>query len=125
MPKSDHSMTPRRDFLKSTARLAAASTLAGVAIPHVHAGEDNTIRLAIVGSGNRGSGAVADALSATGGPVKLVAMADLFEIAWRPRTRRSARSSAKRSTCRRSGNSSASTPTARPSTACGPATWPC
>jgi predicted dehydrogenase len=79
MPKSNQSLTPRRDFLKSTARLAAASTLAGVALPHVHAGEDNTIRLAIVGSGSRGSGAVADALSATDGPVKLVAMADLFE----------------------------------------------
>jgi predicted dehydrogenase len=72
-------MTPRRDFLKSTARLAAATTLAGVAIPHVHAGEDNSIRLAIIGSGNRGSGAVADALSATEGPVKLVAMADLLQ----------------------------------------------
>jgi predicted dehydrogenase len=78
MPKSDHRSTPRRDFLKGTARLAAASALAGVTIPHVHAGEDNTIRLAIVGSGNRGSGAVADALSATDGPVKLVAMADLL-----------------------------------------------
>jgi predicted dehydrogenase len=79
MPQSDHNMTPRRDFLKSTARLAAASTLASVAVPHVHAGEDNTIRLAIVGSGSRGSGAVADALSATEGPVKLVAMADLLK----------------------------------------------
>ena len=79
MPKSECNKTPRRDFLKRTARLAAASALASVTIPHVHAGEDNTIRLAIVGSGNRGSGAVADALSATDGPVKLVAMADLLE----------------------------------------------
>ncbi len=70
--------TSRRDFLKNTGRLAAASALAGVALPHVHAAEDNTIRLAIIGCGGRGTGAVANALEAPGGPVKLVAMADLF-----------------------------------------------
>jgi predicted dehydrogenase len=64
--------------LRASGRFAAASALAGVIIPHVHAAEDNTIRLAIVGCGGRGSGAVANALSASGGPVKLVAMADLF-----------------------------------------------
>jgi len=58
---------------------AASSALAGVAIPPVHAAEDNTIRLALIGSGNRGSGAVANAMAAPGGPVKLVAMADLFK----------------------------------------------
>ena len=90
-------VTPRREFLKNTARIAAASALAGVAIPHVHAAEDNTIRLALIGCGGRGSGAVANAMSAgglvlgnddraegeenaaSGGPVKLVAMADLFQ----------------------------------------------
>ena len=71
--------TSRREFLKHTGRLAAASALARVALPHVHAAEDNTIRLAIVGCGGRGSGAVGNALSAPGGPVKLVAMADLFD----------------------------------------------
>jgi len=40
--------------------------LAGVAIPHVHAGEDNTIRLALIGCGGRGSGAAANAMSAGG-----------------------------------------------------------
>ncbi len=69
--------TSRREFLKQTGRLAAASALAGVALPHVHAAEDNTIQLAIIGCGGRGSGAVANALESTGGPVKLVAMADL------------------------------------------------
>jgi predicted dehydrogenase len=73
------SLTPRRTFLKRTARIAAASALASVAIPHVHAGEDNTIRLALIGSGNRGSGAVGDAMSANAGPVRLVAMADVFQ----------------------------------------------
>lgn len=69
----------RRQFLNHTGKLTALSALAGVAVPAVHAAEDNTIRLAIIGCGPRGSGAVGNALSAPGGPVKLVAMADLFE----------------------------------------------
>jgi predicted dehydrogenase len=71
-------VTPRREFLKNTGRLAAASALAGVIVPHVHAAEDNTIRLALIGTGGRGSGAVGDALSSPNGPAKLYAMADLF-----------------------------------------------
>ena len=59
--------------------MAAGSALAGVAIPHVHAAEDNTIRLALIGCGGRGSGAVVNAFESPNGPVKLVAMADLFE----------------------------------------------
>lgn len=69
----------RREFLQGAGRLAGASALAGVAIPHVHAGEDNTIRLALIGSGNRGSGAVGNAVSSPNGPCKLVAMADIFD----------------------------------------------
>jgi len=69
----------RREFLKRTGRLAAASALAGVAMPHVHAAADNTIRLALIGCGGRGSGAVVDAYDSPHGPVKLVAMADLFQ----------------------------------------------
>ena len=71
--------TSRREFLKRGGQLVTASALAGVAIPHVHAAEDNTIRLALIGCGGRGSGAVADACEAEGGPVKLAVMADLFE----------------------------------------------
>jgi predicted dehydrogenase len=71
--------TSRREFLQATTRFAAASALAGMALPHVHAAENNTLQLAIVGCGGRGSGAVGNALSSPGGPVKLVAMADLFE----------------------------------------------
>ena len=44
---------------------------------------------------------------------------------WTPRTRTSSESSATGSTSRRSGGSWASTPTARRSTACARATWPC
>lgn len=69
----------RREFLKLSAGVAAASVLSGVAIPRVHAAEDNTIKLALVGCGGRGTGAVANAFSTSGGPVKLHAMADLFE----------------------------------------------
>ena len=69
----------RRNFLKLSGGAVAASALAGVAVPHCHAGENNTIRLALVGCGSRGTGAVGDAFSTTGGPVKLYAMADLFE----------------------------------------------
>ena len=69
----------RRKFLKWSGVAAAGTALAGVAIPQVHAAEDNTIRLALIGCGGRGSGAARDAFQATGGPVKLVAMADIFE----------------------------------------------
>jgi predicted dehydrogenase len=69
----------RREFLKLAGSATAASALAGVAIPRCHAEGDSTIKLALVGCGGRGTGAVADAFSTTGGPVKLHAMADLFE----------------------------------------------
>ena len=69
----------RRDFLKSTGGVVAASAIAGATIPHVHAGEDNTLGVALIGCGGRGSGAAADALSVKQGPIKLVAMADVFD----------------------------------------------
>ena len=72
--------TSRREFLKSTGRIAAASALAGVALPHVHAAVDDTVQLALVGCGGRGTGAAANAFSTSKlGPVKLVAMADVFQ----------------------------------------------
>ncbi len=69
----------RREFLEFSGRAAAASALAGVVVPHCHAAGDSTIKLALVGCGGRGTGAVGNALSTTGGPVQLYAMADLFE----------------------------------------------
>lgn len=68
----------RRDLLKTAGGVAAASTLAQMTIPHVHAGEDNTIQVALVGCGGRGAGAAVNALSVPNGPTKLVAMADVF-----------------------------------------------
>ena len=79
MNENPNTPTSRREFLKSTGRIAATSALAGVVLPHVHAAEDNTIRLALIGCGGRGSGAVVDAFESPNGPVKLTAMADLFE----------------------------------------------
>jgi predicted dehydrogenase len=75
-PKSE---STRRDFLRTTGRVAAVSALAGTAIPSVHAAEDSTIQVALVGCGGRGTGAAANALSTKYGPIKLVAMADVFE----------------------------------------------
>ena len=69
----------RRDAIKTGGAAAAASALAGVTVPSVHAAENNTIRLALIGSGNRGSGAVANAMASAHGPVKLVAMADVVQ----------------------------------------------
>jgi len=57
--------------------LTRASALAGVALPHVHAAENNTIQIALVGCGGRGTGAAINALSVENGPTKLVAMADV------------------------------------------------
>jgi hypothetical protein len=48
-----------------------------VALPHVHAAENNTIQAAMVGCGGRGAGAAANALLVNNGPVKFVAMADV------------------------------------------------
>lgn len=69
----------RREFLAAGGTVAAASALNGAIVPRVHAGEDNTIRLALIGCGNRGSGALANAMNSAYGPVKLVAMADVVE----------------------------------------------
>jgi predicted dehydrogenase len=68
----------RRDLMKKAGQAAVASALAGVAVPFVHAVEDNTIRLALVGSGGRGTGAAGDAMVTKSGPTRLVAMADVM-----------------------------------------------
>ncbi len=74
-PKSGLS---RRELMKKSGQVAAASALAGVILPQVHAGENNTIQLALVGCGGRGTGAAANALASPNGPTRLVAMADVF-----------------------------------------------
>jgi len=71
--------TSRREFLKNTGRFAATSAMVGAIGPKIYAGEDNTISVALVGCGGRGGGAASNALSVKNGPIKLVAMADVFE----------------------------------------------
>jgi len=80
MPNSNYSNTSRRQFLRNTSSLAATTALVQTAATHaVYAGEDNTIRVALVGCGGRGTGAAVNALSVKRGPIELVAMADVFE----------------------------------------------
>ena len=44
----------RRDFIKTTGSVTAASVLAGVAIPRVHSAVDDMTQIAIVGAGMMG-----------------------------------------------------------------------
>ena len=46
MSETTKQTSSRREFLKSTSRIAAAATVAGMAVPRVHAAEDNTLRVA-------------------------------------------------------------------------------
>ena len=70
--------TSRRDFLQQSSRAAGVSTLAGIALPHVHAAGNDTLQLALIGCGGRGTGAVENALGIKNGAIKLTAMADVF-----------------------------------------------
>lgn len=79
MEQDRSNRTSRRDFLKNTTQVATASVLGSVSVPRVHAAEDNTIRVALVGCGGRGTGAAANALATSSGPTRLVAMADVFD----------------------------------------------
>ena len=66
--------------MKTASKAAAVTALAAQSIPFVHAAGDETIQVALVGCGGRGTGAAADALATSKlGPIKLVAMADVFE----------------------------------------------
>ncbi len=79
MTESEKNSSSRREFLKQGGRAAAVTTILASAAPKVFAGEDNTIRIALVGCGGRGTGAAANALSVQNGPIELVAMADVSE----------------------------------------------
>lgn len=70
--------TSRRDFLRQTSGALAGAVLANAIATRAYAGENNTIEVALIGCGGRGTGAAVNALS-TEGPTKLVAMADVFD----------------------------------------------
>src|SRR5574340_308916 len=69
----------RREFLKRLGTALGAAALAGSLASRVYAGEDNTIKVALVGCGGRGAGAAAEALSSKG-PTKLWARADVYDV---------------------------------------------
>lgn len=75
---SDANCTSRRKFLQATTGFVAASLLPDLSRLGVHPGGNDEIRVAVVGCGGRGSGAAVNAVSVQNGPVKLVAMADVF-----------------------------------------------
>ena len=68
----------RRDFIATSGKAAAGAVLASAIAARSYAAENNTINIALVGCGGRGTGAASQALS-TKGPTRLVAMADVFE----------------------------------------------
>ena len=78
MDLPNQALSSRRKFIKTTGKLAAVSALANVAIPYVHAAGSDLIQIVLIGCGGRGGGAAANALSVKRGPIKLVAMADVF-----------------------------------------------
>ncbi len=75
----------RRELLKTTGRVTAAGALASLPLSaRAFAGEDNTVQMALIGCGGRGTGATENAISRqlsefgkSVGPSKLVAMADV------------------------------------------------
>ena len=77
--QNDQDEPSRREFLSTSSKVVAGTVLAGASLPGAYAAEDNTIRLALIGCGGRGTGAVANALNDTGSPKKLYAMADVFD----------------------------------------------
>ena len=69
----------RRELMKDAGKLAAVTALAGALTSGAYAAGNDTIQIALVGCGGRGTGAIVNALSTKVGPTKLVAMADVFE----------------------------------------------
>ncbi|OHE82048.1 MAG: hypothetical protein A2107_12425 [Verrucomicrobia bacterium GWF2_62_7] len=78
-PSSCRAVVSRRGFLKQTSAVAAGAVAAS-RLPiarSAHAAGSNTIRVALIGCGGRGSGAALNALASKTN-VKLVVMADAF-----------------------------------------------
>lgn len=73
-----NSSSTRREFLKHSAQAVAGAALARAVALRAHAAENNTLKVALIGCGGRGGGAVAQALS-TQGPTQLWAVADFFQ----------------------------------------------
>ncbi|MFO7824266.1 MAG: Gfo/Idh/MocA family oxidoreductase [Cyclobacterium sp.] len=68
----------RRDFLKTSALITGGAMLSPFSLPGAYAAGDDAIKIAVIGCGGRGTGAVFQAFE-TGHNIKLVAMADAFK----------------------------------------------
>ncbi|MGF1925219.1 MAG: Gfo/Idh/MocA family protein [Bacteroidia bacterium] len=68
----------RREFIKASAMVAGGVMMSGYSWAGNHSSVDDTIKIALVGCGDRGTGAAFQALS-TKFNLKLVAMADAFQ----------------------------------------------
>ncbi|HSJ66406.1 MAG TPA: Gfo/Idh/MocA family oxidoreductase [Anditalea sp.] len=71
------SNNPRRNFLKASALVTGGLMLNPFSLPGAYAAGSDEIKLAVIGCGGRGTGAVFQALE-TGHNIRLVAMADAF-----------------------------------------------
>ena len=71
-------LSERREFLKASALVAGGVMVSGYAWAGGHSSVDDTIKIALIGCGDRGTGAAFQALN-TKFNVKLVAMADAFQ----------------------------------------------
>ncbi len=74
---SDEMRNNRREFLKASALIAGGVMLNQFAFAGMHNSVDDTIKIALIGCGDRGTGAAFQALN-TNANIKLVAMADAF-----------------------------------------------
>jgi len=73
----ENARSSRRKFLK-TSMAAAGGAVAASALPGAYAAGSDTIRIGVIGCGERGTGAVDNALNSAPG-VKLVVMGDVFK----------------------------------------------
>jgi predicted dehydrogenase len=71
--------TSRREFIRRTTGAVAAVSLADAIAAAANVSGENTINIALIGCGGRGTGAAVNAMS-TRGPTRLVAMADVLDF---------------------------------------------
>lgn len=77
MNNKTNELNERRDFIKTSAILTGGALLSSIPLAGAYASGSDTIKIALIGCGSRGTGAAFQALS-TKFNLKLVAMADAF-----------------------------------------------
>ncbi|TKC12158.1 Gfo/Idh/MocA family oxidoreductase [Pedobacter polaris] len=78
MTNENKTQKERREFLKASALVAGGVMMSGYSWAGMHSSVDDTIKIALIGCGDRGTGAAFQALN-TKFNIKLVAMADAFQ----------------------------------------------